>query len=56
VTCFARLSIEKLQFNANMPFMLYVAYSILFVQENTSKNQEINQNAKPTRLKRFQLA
>jgi len=41
---------EKLQFYANM------SYSALFVQENTSKDQEINQNAKPARLKRPQLA
>ena len=30
--------------------MLYVSYYTLFVQENTSKDQEINQNAKPIRL------
>jgi len=41
---------EKLQFYANMPFMLYVPYYILFVQENTSKDQEINKNAKSARL------
>ena len=52
VTCFARLSMEKLQFYANMSFMLYVPYSTLFVQENISKDQEINQNA---RSARFQL-
>ena len=28
-----------------MSFMLYVPYYTLFVQENTSKDQEINQNA-----------
>jgi hypothetical protein len=30
VTCFARLSMEKLQYYANMSFMLYVPYSTLF--------------------------
>jgi hypothetical protein len=44
---------EKLQFYADMSFMLYVPYFTLFVQENTSKDQEINQNARSVR---FQLA
>jgi len=43
---------EKLQFYASMSFMLYVPYSILFVQENTSKDQEINQSCKTVSLKR----
>jgi hypothetical protein len=52
VTFFARLSMEKLQFYVNMPFMLYVPYSTLFEQENASKDQEINQNCKKISLKR----
>jgi len=30
---------EKLQLCALMPFMLYMPYSTLFVQENTSKDK-----------------
>jgi hypothetical protein len=48
--------VEKLQFSAKMPFMLYVPYSTLFVQENTSKDQEINQSCKVTRFKQVLLA
>jgi len=32
--------------------MLYVSYSILFVQENTSKDQEINESCKTISFKR----
>jgi len=41
---------KKLQFYANMSFMIYVPYSTFFVQENTSKGQEINKNAKANSL------
>jgi len=51
VTCFARLSMKKLQFYASMPFMLYVPNSTLFVQKNTSKDQKINQSCKTISLK-----
>ena len=34
-----KLLMEKLQLCALMPFMLYMPYSVLFVQENTSKYQ-----------------
>jgi hypothetical protein len=37
---FYKLLMEKLQFYALMPFMLYMPYSALFVQENTSKDQK----------------
>jgi len=39
-----------------MSFMLYVPYYTLFVQENTSKDQKINQNAKSARLSDLSFA
>jgi len=49
---FCKLSMEKLQSYANIPFMLYVPYSTVFVHENESKDQEINQSCKTISLKR----
>jgi len=43
---------EKLQLYACIPFMLYMPYSTLYVQENTSKDQKSAKEQKPTRHKR----